>query len=163
MMLGRAGNILLGVTSNCFARSLPSSCLHTAPKKRFYKSVSVVQSNGKFEINLGRKEKDNFINWKLLSRHQRLSFCEFLNRGHTICFSYFSACAMLRNRKFCLSLTGTLISYLRFGTVIKWNYNIWHSIKMCILFPLFNIFSFTFYNIYDESYQFFPCIKAYTM
>jgi hypothetical protein len=61
MMLGRARSILLGATSSCFTRSLLNSGLHTAPKKRFYKSVSVVQSNGKFEINLGRKEKEKII------------------------------------------------------------------------------------------------------
>ena len=27
--------------------------LHTAPKKRFYKNVNVIQNNGLFEINLG--------------------------------------------------------------------------------------------------------------
>ena len=28
--------------------------IHSVPKKRFYKNVSVVQNNSKFEINLGR-------------------------------------------------------------------------------------------------------------
>ena len=30
--------------------------LHTQPKKRFYKNVSVVQSNGQFEINLDHRK-----------------------------------------------------------------------------------------------------------
>ena len=30
--------------------------LHTQPKKRFYKNVSVVQANGQFEINLDHRK-----------------------------------------------------------------------------------------------------------
>lgn len=30
--------------------------IHTEPKKRFYKNVSIVQSNGKFEINLDQRK-----------------------------------------------------------------------------------------------------------
>ena len=30
--------------------------IHTQPKKRFYKNVSVVQANGKYEINLDQRK-----------------------------------------------------------------------------------------------------------
>ena len=30
--------------------------IHTQPKKRFYKNVSVVQANGKYEINLDHRK-----------------------------------------------------------------------------------------------------------
>ena len=30
--------------------------VHTQPKKKFYKNVSVVQANGKFEINLDHRK-----------------------------------------------------------------------------------------------------------
>jgi hypothetical protein len=54
-MLGWAARCLFQQAAISSARGTGQlrEALHTAPKKRFYKNVSVVQSNGKFEINLG--------------------------------------------------------------------------------------------------------------
>jgi hypothetical protein len=51
--------------------------------------------------------------------------------------------------------TGTVINYGYVITVLKWvsqRFSQTHSIKLCISFPSFNIFSFTFYDKFDETY-----------
>jgi hypothetical protein len=57
----------------------------------------------------------------------------------------------LARRPFCLSGTGT-------GTGTGTQR---HSIKMSIWFPSLAFFSFTFYNKFDETYQFFPCKNCF--
>ena len=54
-MLGRGASCLFQKAANLSRSIMLTEALHTVPKKRFYKSVSVVQSNGKFELNLGTK------------------------------------------------------------------------------------------------------------
>ena len=47
--------------------------IHTQPKKRFYKNVSVVQANGKFEINLDHRKLKTPMGSPLLVMTQFLS------------------------------------------------------------------------------------------
>ena len=42
--------------------------VHTQPKKRFYKNVSVIQSNGQFEINLDHRKLKTPLGSPLLVR-----------------------------------------------------------------------------------------------
>ena len=44
--------LLQRLTNNCQRLQF----IHTQPKKRFYKNVSVVQANGKYEINLDHRK-----------------------------------------------------------------------------------------------------------
>jgi hypothetical protein len=56
---------------------------------------------------------------------------------------------------------GTAISYGS-GPVIKWYHKSSHkhTVKSCVFdFLQLTFFSFTFYNKFDETYQFFPCKK----
>ena len=50
-MFGSFRNVTKTGLSSVLTRSI-----HSVPKKRFYKNVSVVQNNSKFEINLGRNQ-----------------------------------------------------------------------------------------------------------
>ncbi len=109
--------------------------------------------------------------------HFSCTHFKFRNLVHQCCI--FGGCARklvqavlrnrnCRNRYFLLSETGTVSNY-RSGTVsnygsrtvIKWNHKSWQSIKFCIWFLLFHIFSFTFYNQFYEAFQFFLRKKTY--
>ena len=47
--------------------------IHTQPKKRFYKNVSVVQTNGQFEINLDHRKLKTPLGSPFLVSVQMLS------------------------------------------------------------------------------------------
>jgi len=63
-MFGSFRNVAKTGLSSVLTRSI-----HSVPKKRFYKNVSVVQNNSKFEINLGRNQEIwsgiyiSLVNW----------------------------------------------------------------------------------------------------
>ena len=53
--------------------------LHTQPKKRFYKNVSVVQANGQFEINLDHRKLKTPMGSPLLVRQINLYILKCIN------------------------------------------------------------------------------------
>jgi hypothetical protein len=62
--------------------------------------------------------------------------------------------------------TGTVIGDDS-GTVIKWYHKsskvLTNTQYKSVYFLHLKFFSFTFYNKFDETYQFFPCKKAYNV
>ena len=56
--------------------------IHTQPKKRFYKNVSVVQNNGQFEINLDHRKLKTPLGSPLMVK----VYQNIWHEGHIYCF-----------------------------------------------------------------------------